>query len=68
MADLKTCECPGRWVLVEGMEVLTKKCAHCVEVEKVARELAKWAFTLAGDTVNTGKIYDRARACGLLED
>ena len=65
--NLETCECPDRLVLVEGMEVLTKKCTHCVEVERVAHVLAQAMFAFGWED-HQKALYDRARACGLLRE
>ena len=60
MSNLKTCECRPRWSAARGYHVV--KCPHCIEVERVARELAKSAWFFSKD------LQERARACGLLED
>ena len=65
MGDLKTCACyESTWVSADGVTTdrYFNKCVHCVEVEKVARELVRLATNWPVDLI------ERARAVGLLED
>ena len=62
--NLKTCECrvtQRNW----AYEII--KCPHCIEVEKVAREIFT-SLHLGETTLYQEELIDRARACGLLEE
>ena len=66
--DLKRRECPVIQTGAGSVDVSEERCAHCREVEAVAREAVAWITAIRRPVEKEKKLLARAAACLMKEE